>query len=309
MAAAPGVDEVYSALLSRLQTGLYPTGSRLPSCRQLADTLGSNPSTIDRALHRLADQGLIRTVARQGSFVAATSLIRSASTQELAGEFEDLVRRARRAGISATDIRTMWEEGLHRVTRSPRVALVECNPRDLETLGARLQAISGLEITGVLIDGVSALPCLNSSFDVIITPFFHLNEVTQLVDDPDKLVAVNVTASPKVLRRIAMLDPRHCVAVAAPTERGLQQVGGLVRQIFGGPVLDFFIGRDDPDALAEVGAVVMSNASDALPPLPSDAAVIAVEWVIEDAFGGFLMTQVERLLSSEVDEKPDPAGS
>jgi DNA-binding transcriptional regulator YhcF (GntR family) len=302
MVTPPSVDQVYSALLSRLQRGRYPTGSKLPSCRQLAEDLSSNPSTVDRALHRLADQGLIRTVARQGSFVAASGLIRDASTHELTGEFEHLVRRARRAGISAADIRSMWEDGLRRVNRSPRVALVECNQRDLDTLGERLQAISGLEITGVLMDGVEALPCLDTDFDVIITPFFHLNEVTQVVTDADKLVAFSVTAAPKVLRRIAMLDLRHPVAVTAPTDRGLQQVGALVRQFFGGQVLEFCIGRDDPADLAEVAAVVMSNASDALPALPTECAVIAVEWVIEDGFGGFLMAQVERLMNRDRSE-------
>lgn len=299
MVSAPGVDQVYSALLVRLQRGRYPTGSKLPSCRQLAEDLRSNPSTVDRALQRLADQGLIRTVARQGSFVAAPGLIRDASTQELTGAFEDLVRRARRAGISAADIRAMWEDGLRRVSRSPRVALAECNQRDLDALGERLQAISGLEITTVLIDGIEELPCLNTDFDVILTPFFHLNEVTQLVSDPDKLVAFSVTPSPKVLRRIGMLDPRHPVAVAAPTDRGLQQVGSLVRQFFGGPVLDFCIGRDDPATLTEVGAVVMSNASDARPLLPDSCEVITVEWLIEDGFGGFLMAQVERLMNRD----------
>jgi DNA-binding transcriptional regulator YhcF (GntR family) len=307
MAPAPSIDQVYAALMGRLQRGVYPMGSKLPSCRRLAEDLQSNPSTVDRALRRMAEQGLVRTISRQGSFVAATKLLREVSASELASEFESLIHRARRSGISATEIRAMWEAGLKRVTRSPRVALVECNQRDLDVLGSRIEAISGLRITGLLMDDDNPPSGLDSDFDVIVTPFFHLNEVTQLVADPDTLVAVNVTASPQVLRRIAMIDPHQTVAVAAPTDRGLQQVGGLVRQIFGGPVVDFLIGRDQPATLATVGAVVMSNASDDLPVLPPDCAVIAVEWMIEDGFGAFLVAQVERLLDRATPAH-EPAG-
>jgi DNA-binding FadR family transcriptional regulator len=63
------LDKSPSAIEHRLTQdilrGLYPVGARLPTVRELAETHGVNPATIQRAVSRLETRGLV--TARQGS--------------------------------------------------------------------------------------------------------------------------------------------------------------------------------------------------------------------------------------------------
>lgn len=52
-----------------------PSGSRLPSVRQLAMDLSINPNTIQRAYAELEQEGLIYSIKGKGNFVADTRSI------------------------------------------------------------------------------------------------------------------------------------------------------------------------------------------------------------------------------------------
>lgn len=64
---------IYAQLVGLLQrmivTGVYPAGSRLPSVRELAAEAAVNPNTMQRALVKLEEDGLIFTQRTSGRFV------------------------------------------------------------------------------------------------------------------------------------------------------------------------------------------------------------------------------------------------
>ena len=64
---------IYAQLVGLLQrmivTGIYPAGSRLPSVRELAAEAAVNPNTMQRALVKLEEDGLIFTQRTSGRFV------------------------------------------------------------------------------------------------------------------------------------------------------------------------------------------------------------------------------------------------
>lgn len=60
--------QLYEQLTLRIVTGQYPMGGRMPTVRELAAEAGVNPNTMQRALARLEEQGLVitnRTAGRQ----------------------------------------------------------------------------------------------------------------------------------------------------------------------------------------------------------------------------------------------------
>jgi GntR family transcriptional repressor for pyruvate dehydrogenase complex len=69
MASAGRVDGIVERLRSLILTGAYPSGTRLPNERELADALAVNRSSVREALKRLEFLELIEVRHGQGSFV------------------------------------------------------------------------------------------------------------------------------------------------------------------------------------------------------------------------------------------------
>ena len=53
----------------RITSGSWPPGSKLPSVRDLAQTVGANPNTVQRALSELEREGLAVSERTAGRFV------------------------------------------------------------------------------------------------------------------------------------------------------------------------------------------------------------------------------------------------
>jgi len=59
-------------LRSRIQRGVYPPGSRMPTHRTLQSELGASSATLQRAFDRLTEQGFVKAQGVLGTFVAAS---------------------------------------------------------------------------------------------------------------------------------------------------------------------------------------------------------------------------------------------
>ena len=69
-----GKKNVYEQIVEEytkyIRTGALRTGEALPSCRRLAEQLGINPNTVQRAWAELERRGLIVAIPKKGAFVA-----------------------------------------------------------------------------------------------------------------------------------------------------------------------------------------------------------------------------------------------
>ena len=65
---------IVDALAGDIGSGTLPSGSRLPTHRDLADTLGVTVGTVSRAYAEAARRGLVSGEVGRGTFVRARSL-------------------------------------------------------------------------------------------------------------------------------------------------------------------------------------------------------------------------------------------
>ncbi len=81
-------------------------GDRLPSVRELATTLGVNPTTIQKAYSELEHLGVIETRRGQGTFVKEDlpRLGRDERADALEREIHALIARARELGMSDDEL-------------------------------------------------------------------------------------------------------------------------------------------------------------------------------------------------------------
>lgn len=96
----PIYEQVTEKLQELMLLGVLEEDSQMPSVRSLAMELSINPNTIQRAYGELERNGFIYTVKGRGSFVGSVSRLRTARQQEVERKMEDLVREAKKIGIS-----------------------------------------------------------------------------------------------------------------------------------------------------------------------------------------------------------------
>lgn len=225
-------EDVRREILNRIRGGSWQAGERLPSCRQIATELGSNANTVNRELQRLAQEGIVRSEPRRGTYVTGTDTV-SLTSGTLRDDVEDLTRRAQAMGVSAADLIDLITSSY--VAHQPSIAFVECNLTDLKQMTSLIINATGLHLYPVLIDDLDQSEG-HADYDLIATPLFHFAEVLQKVGDDTKILELSIDASKATLRKIATLDPERLVSVAAPTAAGAERTAALVRTIFRGQV-------------------------------------------------------------------------
>ncbi|WP_408638920.1 GntR family transcriptional regulator [Nocardiopsis suaedae] len=95
----PPYEQVREQIRGLIGSGALPAGHRLPPVRRLAADLGLAANTVARAYRELEQEGLLDGRGTRGTFVAAT-----APADPLSAAADDLVRRARTAGLNRDDL-------------------------------------------------------------------------------------------------------------------------------------------------------------------------------------------------------------
>ena len=109
---------VYRQILDQIKyyvaSGILKPGDRLPSIRELAQTLAVNPTTVVRVYADLEHEGVIEMHHGRGAFVTARSFRMSSAQRER--KLHELARRlvveAAQMGVPASQVLTTVEEEL-----------------------------------------------------------------------------------------------------------------------------------------------------------------------------------------------------
>jgi len=98
-AATPVFEQIADQIAGQIAHGALEQGSRLPSARDLAETLEVNVHTVLHAYQRLRDDGLIELRRGRGAVVTGTAVDETVRTA-----VHHTVSAARAAGISLTSL-------------------------------------------------------------------------------------------------------------------------------------------------------------------------------------------------------------
>ncbi|HOO08241.1 MAG TPA: GntR family transcriptional regulator [Ruminococcus sp.] len=89
--------QIIDELMSRIASGVYQPGERIPSVRDLAEEARVNPNTMQRALAEIERSGYIISLRTSGRFITEDSeLIAQLSNQradEVIGSFCETIRK------------------------------------------------------------------------------------------------------------------------------------------------------------------------------------------------------------------------
>lgn len=103
---------IYTQLIEQIElkvfSGTYPLGSRLPSVRDMAQEAAVNPNTMQRALAKLEEDGLIITHRTSGrSITEDARMVEMAKTKLARKQILEFLEKMQMLGFDQKDILTI----------------------------------------------------------------------------------------------------------------------------------------------------------------------------------------------------------
>jgi len=103
---------IYTQLIEYIElmivSGVYPPGSKLPSVRDMAQEAAVNPNTMQRALVKLEDDGLIITHRTSGRSVTEDEkMVATAKTKLAQKQISEFLEKMQLMGFEQQEILTI----------------------------------------------------------------------------------------------------------------------------------------------------------------------------------------------------------
>ena len=112
--------QIAEGVRAALAAGLYRPGEALPSLRAMAIDVQVNPNTVQRAYDQLEREGMIYSRRGKGLFVAeqGTTSAQTHTQQAVRRAFDEGIRAARAAGMSAEQLRQIFDAAINRTAQA-----------------------------------------------------------------------------------------------------------------------------------------------------------------------------------------------
>ncbi len=217
-----------------ISSGHWEKGQRLPTERALAAELGVSRNTVSLAYRQLEAEGLITSRQGRGTFVAeADDLVRLENRRErLARIIDAALEDAQAMGITLDEFMNMAvrrTEDRRKMLQEVKIAFVECNREQLDYFSKELELGTGVKVLPVLTDdleaGEASARAVIARADLIVTTFFHLDEVRELFPGrADDILGIALDPVMETIVRIARLPQGSQVLLVCLSERFAERV-------------------------------------------------------------------------------------
>lgn len=198
----------------QVESGSWQPGYKLPTERELAGMLGVSRNTVSQAFRELEAEGVLIIRQGRGTFLSDgdEGSLRAGRTQRL----EELVGAALDAALdegytchdfseAAVRLAARREQLLSHV----KIVFVECNREQVDYFSKQLELGSGVMITPVVLDELRAeqakAVAAVEEADLIVTTFFHEDEVRLRVPAEKRVLAVALDPQLETIVRIARI--------------------------------------------------------------------------------------------------------
>ena len=219
--------QVKEAVQSEIKSGVWKTGDKLPTERELSERLKVSRNTVSQAYQELEAEGVLTSVQGRGTFVCdRDDAVRIEHRKELLLKIIDVaMEEGLQLGftldefVELTDVRARQKlEFLSQV----RVMFIECNREQVEYFAKRLQFDSGVTITPVVLDelrdNIERYRPEVTTTDLVITTFFHYDEVKELLGRPKNVLAIALDPQLETIVRIARIPAGRRIGLVCKSD-------------------------------------------------------------------------------------------
>lgn len=122
--ATPIADQIYNEFLTLILNGRFAPGERLPTERELSESLGVSRGTVKRAYSRLEQANAIEIRKGSGSYVRTDGGVLDIGKKEAAAQISSALDRMYALGLSAREISSLVNHCLANRSASHRAAVL-----------------------------------------------------------------------------------------------------------------------------------------------------------------------------------------
>jgi GntR family transcriptional regulator len=226
--------QVKQQIKNFIQQGIWEKGHKLPPERQLAEKLKVSRNTISAAYKELEIEGYLSSHQGRGTFVAYTNsrFQRHPSQDKLIKIIDKAMEETLQNGFDLDEFIVMCHtraQEKKNVLSNLKVAFIECNHEQLDYFSKEIELGAGISILPVLLEDLKKDPKAFSvnfkDVDIIVTTFFHIEEVRSLLADGNKEI-LGIALDPQVetLVKIARIPKNKRIGVVCISNNFAQKV-------------------------------------------------------------------------------------
>lgn len=303
-------ESVTQAILHRISTGQLSPGDRLPPVRKLAEDLGSNRNTVNKAYQMLFDLGVVNNDSgRRGYTVKRGAAAGTKSRAELLDYFQkqsvQLAWQEMAAGVSASEMLDLWESAIAEVLGHSKVEPIfyECNDHDTVEMGRHLIEVLAMPVEYHNLPHFYADPAgILKKYDLIITTYHHLGEITDTISKlgypTDKVVGIETRVAPDSMLRIARF-PKNKIGVVCTN----QNTAHMLKHILSGYRAEWDIEAasfEEPERIKPIAArcdhfVVTHTCAEEAATLTGRTPDVIVNFQIDEHSVAFLTQRIHQI--------------
>lgn len=219
--------QVKEAVLAEIKSGVWKTGDKLPTERELSEKLKVSRNTVSQAYQELEAEGVLSSVQGRGTFVCdRDDAVRIENRKELLLKIIDVaMEEGLQLGFTLeefTEFTTERAEQKLEFLSRVRVVFIECNREQVEYFAKKLHDDSGISITPLVLEDLSRetdryLPEVIAS-DLVITTFFHYDEVKELLGTRKNVLAISLDPQLETIVRIARIPAGRKIGLVCKSE-------------------------------------------------------------------------------------------
>ncbi len=201
--------QIEENLKNLLKEGQLKKGSQLPTERELSVKLNVSRNTVSMAYKELSQGKIISSKPGKGTFIIADgyqpkSLFLKQDNSSLVKYIDLAIKKALELNLQVEDFVYLFNQRLEKkrhLLHNISIAFIECNQEQLYYFSKKLELGTGIHIIPILIDEMYHQPeefiAKIKSIDLIVTTFFHLQEVQQFLKNEDKQI-IAIALDPQI---------------------------------------------------------------------------------------------------------------
>lgn len=221
----PLADQIYNDVLIKILNGDIKPGAKLPTERELAETLNLSRGTIQRAYRKLYDANAIEIRKGSGSYVLKNEqVVEENQKKDALHMIEDTLFRLRSLGLSEKEILNLMHlrVGADHSIRKVMIMVISNNYQILSELENQLSYLTAAShmsytlsfLTIACIKGAAEPVQMLRDYDLIISTPIDYEEIVSLVPIyAHRIVKVNLAPHTNTLLAIANIPRHHRIRV------------------------------------------------------------------------------------------------